>query len=339
MKSKAILMALAMMTTALAGCTSGTDGVPEVDEDALNELIQDNLQDFINNTTVVVNQDFHYHNNTTVVNNQYDSTNQYNNTTTVEGGDVVNNYEDNDYTNTSYSVEGGGGSSSGGQVYYIDFVFTLADLWGHNDDVEEVDHMNNSVVYDNYTYYDYINNQTVSGDFTIQCSVYYIVGSGSNNNSGGILSYWENNNWYDQAWDDMGYNTTMRELFQQAAWDTDVRLACDEGYDPNAGSWSSYYEEVFFTFTIPEGMVLHCAQEVGYTNPILWHRYTGSNGSWDIYSTQHPVIDGMQGGCTYSLGGAYDMTVEISNNNLRYWHEYRITWAYTLIPGLPSPSE
>ena len=47
MKSKAILMALAMMTTALAGCTSGTDGVPEMDEDALNELIQDNLQDFI----------------------------------------------------------------------------------------------------------------------------------------------------------------------------------------------------------------------------------------------------------------------------------------------------
>ena len=64
MKTKAVLMALAMMTTALAGCTSGTDGVPEMDEDALNELIQNNLQDFINNTTVVVNQDFHYHNNT-----------------------------------------------------------------------------------------------------------------------------------------------------------------------------------------------------------------------------------------------------------------------------------
>ncbi|MBP50457.1 MAG: hypothetical protein CMA68_00005, partial [Euryarchaeota archaeon] len=66
MRAKAVLMALAMMTTALAGCTGGTDGVPEVDEDALNELIQNNLQDFINNTTVVVNQDFHYHNNTTV---------------------------------------------------------------------------------------------------------------------------------------------------------------------------------------------------------------------------------------------------------------------------------
>ena len=89
MKTKAVLMALAMMTTALAGCTSGTDGVPEVDEDALNELIDANLQDFINNTTIVVNN--HYHNNTTVNNNHYDTTNEYNNTTNVDGGEVVNN--------------------------------------------------------------------------------------------------------------------------------------------------------------------------------------------------------------------------------------------------------
>ena len=66
MRTRALLMALVMMTTALAGCTSGTDGVPEMDEDALNELIQDNLQDFINNTTIVVNN--HYHNNTTIDN-------------------------------------------------------------------------------------------------------------------------------------------------------------------------------------------------------------------------------------------------------------------------------
>ena len=109
MRAKAVLMALAMMTTALAGCT-GTDGVTEVDEDALNELIQDNLQDFINNTTVVVNQDFHYHNNTTVVNNDYDSTNQYNNTTNVDGGEV-NNYNT-DNSNTNYTLGGGGSGTS-----------------------------------------------------------------------------------------------------------------------------------------------------------------------------------------------------------------------------------
>ena len=336
MKSKAILITLAMMTTALAGCTSGTDGVPEVDEDALNELIQNNLQDFINNTTVVVNQEIHYHNNTTVINNQYDSSNQYNNTTTVEGGDVVNNYEDNDYTNTSYSVEGGAGTESSGQVYYIDFEFSLAELWGHNDGAEEVDHMNNSVVYDNYTYYDYINNQTVSGSFIIQCSVYYIVGSGSNN-SGDIMTYWENNNWYDQAWDDMGYNTTMRELFQQAAWDTDVRLACDEDYNPNDGSWSGYYSEVFFTFTIPEGMALQCADDHVTANGALWARI--GDGEWQYWSSVSPKFDGMQANCAYSLGGAYDMTVELGYDNLRYFYDYRVTWSYTLVPVLPSPSE
>ena len=95
MKSKAILMALAMMTTALAGCTSGTDGVPEVDEDALNELIQNNLQDFINNTTVIVNQDFQYHNNTT----------------------------------TNYQVGGGGATNdsaiSGQVLFIVDYEFTV----------------------------------------------------------------------------------------------------------------------------------------------------------------------------------------------------------------------
>jgi len=114
MRAKAVLMALAMMTTALAGCT-GTDGVTEVDEDALNELIQDNLQDFINNTTVIVNQDFHYHNNTTVVNNDYDSTNEYNNTTNIDGGEV-NNYNT-DNSNTNYTVGGGSGSGSITQVF------------------------------------------------------------------------------------------------------------------------------------------------------------------------------------------------------------------------------
>ncbi len=95
MKSKALLMALAMMTTALAGCT-GTDGVTEVDEDALNELIDANLQDFINNTTIVVNN--HYHNNTT----------------------------------TNYQIGSGGltnGSAiSGEMLFSVDYEFTVA--WG-----------------------------------------------------------------------------------------------------------------------------------------------------------------------------------------------------------------
>ena len=117
MKSKAILMALAMMTTALAGCT-GTDGVTEVDEDALNELIDANLQDFINNTTIVVNN--HYHNNTTVNNNHYDTTNEYNNTTNVDGGEVNNHNTDNSVNHYNGS---GSGTGSTMQMFTVDWDF------------------------------------------------------------------------------------------------------------------------------------------------------------------------------------------------------------------------
>ena len=86
MKTKAILMTLAMMSAALAGCT-GSDGVTEIDDETLQQLFDDNIQDFMNNTSVTVNQEIHYHNNTTV--NNYETTNEYNNTTSVDGGMTV----------------------------------------------------------------------------------------------------------------------------------------------------------------------------------------------------------------------------------------------------------
>ena len=152
MKSKAILMALAMMTTALAGCTSGTDGVPEVDEDALNELIQDNLQDFINNTTVVVNQEIHYHNNTTVVNNDYDSTNQYNNTTNIDGGEVNNHETDNSVNNYNGS---GAGSASTMQMFTVSW--DIVDYIGYDPSEKIVSGGGDSSL----LYVDFYNGQTV----------------------------------------------------------------------------------------------------------------------------------------------------------------------------------
>ena len=62
------MMILIMATSTLVGCISGDpDGGDndEIDIDTLNGLIQDNLQDFINNTTVTVEN--HYHNNTTYI--------------------------------------------------------------------------------------------------------------------------------------------------------------------------------------------------------------------------------------------------------------------------------
>ena len=57
-KLNAIGLTLLMIASALAGCTSGDpdgDGEMGIDAEMLDELIQDNLQDFINNTTVTVN--------------------------------------------------------------------------------------------------------------------------------------------------------------------------------------------------------------------------------------------------------------------------------------------
>ena len=65
-------MVLLMIVSALAGCASGDpdgDGGLGIDPDLLDEMIENNLQDFINNTTVTVNQEIHYHNNTTNMDN------------------------------------------------------------------------------------------------------------------------------------------------------------------------------------------------------------------------------------------------------------------------------
>ena len=81
MKTRAVSMVLLMIVSALAGCTSGDpdgDGEMGIDADLLDQLIQDNLQDFINNTTVTVNQDtIHYSNETHFTYNTYNGSSDY----------------------------------------------------------------------------------------------------------------------------------------------------------------------------------------------------------------------------------------------------------------------
>jgi len=74
MRIIAPMMILIMMTSTLAGCTGGDPdggGNDEIDMDILNQLIDENLQDFINNTTITVEN--HYHNNTTIMNDNTDN--------------------------------------------------------------------------------------------------------------------------------------------------------------------------------------------------------------------------------------------------------------------------
>ena len=121
MKTRAVSMVLLMIASALAGCTSGDpdgDGELGIDTDVLNQMIEDNLQDFINNSSVTVHQTIHYHNNTTYVvdDGDYSTTNNahFNNTTNVDGGEVVNNNYD--QSNNSWNIgsgSGGNGTMSG----------------------------------------------------------------------------------------------------------------------------------------------------------------------------------------------------------------------------------
>ena len=71
--TRAITMVLLMMASALAGCTGGDpDGNDNsgIDMEILNEMIDDNLQDFINNTSVTVNN-YHSSNETHHTYNSY----------------------------------------------------------------------------------------------------------------------------------------------------------------------------------------------------------------------------------------------------------------------------
>ena len=123
MKTKAALLTLVLVSSALAGCTGDPDagGNDEIDSDALQDLFDEHFQDFINNTTVTVNN--HYHNNTTVVNNDYDTNNEYNNTTNVDGGEI-NNYN-------QFNGSGAGAAS-------IMQMFTVN--WNHADDIQIIDY-------------------------------------------------------------------------------------------------------------------------------------------------------------------------------------------------------
>jgi hypothetical protein len=137
MKAIALPMVLLMLTATLSGCTGGDpdggDGTDGIDMETLNQMIEDNLEDFLNNTSVTVNQDFHYYNNTT---NEIDNTD--NSVSNINGSGVgsastmqmftvswsLENFVDdpgdwmltNDYSQGSSNGEndsGGNGSGSG----------------------------------------------------------------------------------------------------------------------------------------------------------------------------------------------------------------------------------
>jgi len=340
MRIIAPMMILIMMTSTLAGCTGGDpDSGGEMDSDAINDLIDQNLQDFINNTTITVNQEIHHHyyNNTTV--NEGDLTNNdytvgYNNTTVIEGGEVTNqNY---DQSSTYYNASSiGGNGTSNSIIRTIDFTFDLDFIWGSTPIIPG----NRTNTYTTtWTYYDYATNSERTDTFTFVCGVYYLVGSANSSNE---ETYWENSNYYDDAWSDNGYNNTMRDIFSNIAWNEDLRWECDEDFYGNQQN-SDYDNVVVYNFTIPQGYAMLCLHDG--ERPALFEQMNIAEDDgtqrWTQTGDYGSIrIDGVSIYCgSYyfkSMGGEYDMNVLIIMSNLEENTDYRLIYTYQLVQVLP----
>ena len=261
MRIIAPMMILIMMTSTLAGCTGGDPdggGNDEIDMDILNQLIDDNLQDFINNTTITVEN--HYHNNTTIVNNHYDNDNHFNNTTNVDGGEI------NNYDNSVSHINGSAIGNLTGDMYLLDIEFSLEDIYPGWD---SIDYRNNTFNY-SWEYYDYATNQERTDMFEFSCQVFYVVGANSTNGSSQV-SYWEDSSQYGNAWSNM-YNSTVRSLLWDAAYTYSrdsisniyINEICNEDNQLS-------YSGLLFDIPLVEGMALKAYSE----------------GSWTYYQTEY----------------------------------------------------
>jgi len=322
MKTRAVSMVLLMIASALAGCTSGDpdgDGELGIDSDVLNQMIEDNLQDFINNTSVTVHQTIHYHNNTTVVNNYDETNNEYLNTTNVEGQDVTNHYANN------YSFGGGGGGNgSTSNLYLLDIQFNLSTLMP--DGIEVIDYRNNTIDYE-YEYYDYLTNQERTDTFTIQCSDYYLIGSQSDNSSF-VVSYWQDNDNYWDAWVDQN-NQTIANMLQEASYDSGVRETCDEDYNTGYGD---YDDLLLFEIPIPAGVAIRGDLADGQ-NEYVWY-YEDSRRRYDYstnenYDTYLDIIDDEMGWQERYYPNEWD-TNDWDSFSVQYEFETMDLWYYSM---------
>ena len=342
MRIIAPMMILIMMTSTLAGCTGGDPDSGEndnIDMDVINSLIDDNLQDFINNTTITVEN--HYHNNTTIVNNNYDS--HYNNTTNVDGGEI------NNYDNSISNINGSGYSADSAynqDIYVIDIIFNLDTLLGPP---EDIDYRNNTFTL-NWTYYDYITNDDLEGVFTVSCTNFYLVGIG--NTSTGIVPIWSDTNGYYDAWDSI-HNNTIRDMLS-TIWNEDwLREICDENYHDEDVIY--YTGLLLHEIELPQGTALQCVSfammDTWFWNNelLMWDESSGrstgdimlSNGNYLNYYSDSPfdtqiLYQSTPWSCSDGLvGGHEDITLSIYLDKITPNYEYRFKMYYQLITIMP----
>jgi len=294
-KAKALALSLILILVPLAGC-SGTDTEVTVDMDSedLQAIIDDNRDDFLNNTTVVVFQE--YHNNTTVV-NQYSN----NSTSNVDQSGASS-------STTTYNYNGSSEESE---------IFVFRAEWDWSDIVAlMIDKRTNNFSM-NFSYFDYNTNDDRSDTFTLPCSVFYDIPLGylpSDWTDEGTFnrSIWGNSqysygsmmNFYWDYWDDQ-HNNTIRDLLDEARSRSDVQNICKQGSEDEMLVDSAYYSLgdgiydyssafVFHEMTIPNGSALKMIQLS------TMHSYT-STGVWGAQHYENSIawtVNGIQpNGC------------------------------------------
>jgi len=368
---------LLMIASALAGCTSGDpdgDGTSGIDMEILNEMIDDNLQDFINNTSVTINQEIHYHNNTTYIvdDGTYHDivNNNFNNTTNVDGGEVENNnYDQSENTwnigGASFGEGVNGTTSGGGMMFVTHLEFTALDLFP--DYNPPADPQDNDFTY-TFTYYDYLTNSERTDTFDFSCSVFYLVGSQSNGSSNQV-NYWEDSNNYYNAWEQT-YNSTIADLLYEAAWTSTVRSLCEGSMPIPLGRASLGYSYQFLTIDIPEGYAIEyiqysgqhsyfgCSSRIDYPPSCndesdfedhsaseYWNvsegndlRYASMYGGWENISVDISLkIDNYLGNCYNANGNTIGGTCYYDYGHYSVWptSEYEFTLYYRFVPVIP----
>jgi hypothetical protein len=296
---KVIFLTLVLLSSMLAGCTSGDDEVQvELSDEQIDDIMDEYFEDFVNNTTVTINDE---------------TSNVY-------------------YQNGSISTQS--------NYFIVDYTFTKSNLFPT---YVEIDHMNNTFEAV-YMEYDIPTNQYTNFTYQLDCSGYYLVGIQTT-----PVTYWENSNYYFNAWNTT-YNETIADLYLSYANNVDVRFACDEDYDPDGGQTGSDEVLTILDITIPAGKGLMCENA-----PIIKMLDTSTNlyvNAVGELTTIYPVnsqynylypttlsyqFDSFSSGiyCTsMTLGsGSLDTTFSVTtvDKYLDYNNDYRLYMVYTLV--------
>ena len=347
MKTRAVSMVLLMIASALAGCTSGDpdgDGEMGIDTDLLNQMIEDNLQDFINNSSVTVHQTIHYHNNTT--------------------------YVDNSESNMNVGGSGANGSGSSGEVLFVMHMeLTAADL--APDLVPRSDNDPRNLIYsynktfEGYIWVDTSNGSNSSGYYEqtlisiihqVPCSIFYTFENGGGEN---YSIYGEN--FWQREW---AYENYFRDVY---GYDNSHSTSAMTGYDYYyAGQqsedfcnpvWTPWVAENLIVnignITIPQGYMISLSVPDYYhvwgntTMPLAnGTQYNSEGGSISglSYVSEHTDYmlfsresGGISGNQISDYGGWDDLEVEMYLHFERFWENTNISFTilYSFTPVIP----